>query len=357
MALTTVATTLVAGDVESRKLLLLAQFAVPAIALCLGQMYGAGGDAVRACAIAFLGVISAIVPLQLGYSFPLETFRHHVWGFTIYQHRQFVPVVFVGAYLFAALALWEDRRNRLWIIALAPIMGAYAAASYALLALALLIGGLTAFALVRARTLAVHACVALSVGAAAAYLYVDREGPAFEAKYGVFHRIEPSHTKSGVFDPPPSGLPQDVVSRIREPVGAAGSPVPLNVRARLADWTRYARGIMESPWAALFGHAQPFDRAVATSAHNYYLDFIYNFGLLAFLPLLWLIGFTAALLWRAHRTLPSDLPLLGLAVVVAFLIVIDNNFKVTFRQPYPGLFGFFLWGLLISRLAAPSRTG
>jgi len=63
------------------------------------------------------------------------------------------------------------------------------------------------------------------------------------------------------------------------------------------------------------------------------------------------------LLWRARSTLVRDLPLLGLAVVVGFLVLVDNNFKVTFRQPYPGLFGFFLWGLLVSRLCASPRTG
>lgn len=129
------------------------------------------------------------------------------------------------------------------------------------------------------------------------------------------------------------------------------------MRSRLADWTLYGRGIAESPWTALFGRAKPLDRAVATSAHNYYLDFIYNFGLLASLPLLWLIGYTAALLWRARGALRRDLPLLGLVVVVVFLVLIDNNLKATFRQPYPGLFGFFLWGLLVSRLSASPRTG
>ena len=96
-------------------------------------------------------------------------------------------------------------------------------------------------------------------------------------------------------------------------------------------------------------------RAVSTSAHNYYLDFLYNFGLIAFLPLAWLIAHTGRRLWRERRRLANDLPLLGLALVVTFLVVVDNNFKVTFRQPYPGLFGFFLWGLLLSRLAALPR--
>ena len=82
------------------------------VALVLGQMYGVAEDAFRVCAIVFLGVITLIAPLQLGNSFPLETFRHHVWAFTIYLHRQFVPVVFVAAYLFAAFARWDDQRGR-----------------------------------------------------------------------------------------------------------------------------------------------------------------------------------------------------------------------------------------------------
>ena len=92
------------------------------------------------------------------------------------------------------------------------------------------------------------------------------------------------------------------------------------------------------------------DRAIATSAHNYYLDLIYNFGLIGLMPLVWLIVHTLWLLWRNRARLRMELPLLGLAFVALFLILVDNNFKVTFRQPYPGIFGFFVWGLLFSRL-------
>jgi len=142
-----------------------------------------------------------------------------------------------------------------------------------------------------------------------------------------------------------------------EQVTSVQTRIPLNVRPRLADWALYGRGTVESPQTLLFGHAKPVDRAVATSAHNYYLDFLYNFGLVALLPLLWLIAYTAVLLWRARGSLRGELPLLGLAMVVAFLVLIDNNFKVTFRQPYPGIFGFFLWGLLVSRLTASRSPG
>lgn len=37
-------------------------------------------------------------------------------------------------------------------------------------------------------------------------------------------------------------------------------------------------------------------------------------------------------------------------MLVRFLVLVDSNFEVTLRQPYPGIFAFFLWGLLLARL-------
>lgn len=341
-------TTIVAGasnGFESRKLLLLIQFLVPIGALVAGQLYGSRDDVLRQCASAFLAVITAIVPLQMGISLHRQLIWHDLWLFTIYQHRQFVPIVFVGAYLFAAFVLLENRRYRPWVVALAPIMGAYAAASYAVLAIAFLAAGLSVLVLARARSAAAYLSMVLAVVGAAAFLYHDSGSTSFQAKYGAFRSMQPESAPEQS-----RGAPGSI-----EQAELAPSRVPLNVRPRLADWALYGSGILESPWTASFGHSKPFDRAVSTSAHNYYLDFVYNFGLVALLPLLWLIAYTAILLWRVRGTLRDDLPLLGLGIVVGFLVLIDNNFKVTFRQPYPGLFGFFMWGLLLSRLAASRR--
>src|SRR6185295_14443850 len=123
----------------------------------------------------------------------------------------------------------------------------------------------------------------------------------------------------------------------------------------LGFWELFGRGIIESPRSALLGHRQSVDRAVAPSAHNYYLDFVYNFGVLAFLPLLWLISYTLLPLWRARREVWRDPPLLGLATAVLFALAIDSMFKVPLRQPYPGIFYFFLWGLLLARLQSLRR--
>ena len=231
-----------------------------------------------------------------------------------------------------------------------------------MLALGLLGGGLVVLAAFRAKTLAVQACLALAVAAALGFLCMDRDGPAFQAKFGALRIFEPPPPTYGVLPPAPSGLSEDVVSHIEEQkkeTDAPESPIPPNVRGRFADWKLYGAGILESPWTALFGHPRPFDRAIATSAHNYYLDLAYNFGLVALVPLLWLIACTGVLIWRKRGDLVNHLPLLGLAMLVGFLVLVDNTFKVTFRQRYPGVFGFFIWGLLLAALrskdAAPLK--
>ena len=128
--------------------------------------------------------------------------------------------------------------------------------------------------------------------------------------------------------------------------------LPTNVSERLADWKLFYTGIVESPRTLTFGHLSPLAREVKTSAHNWYLDFVYNFGLISLLPMLVLIVFTLNLAWGLRKVLPGET--WWLAGLVAFLVLVDSNFKVTLRQPYPGIFAYFLWGLLLSRLRVPA---
>ena len=109
-----------------------------------------------------------------------------------------------------------------------------------------------------------------------------------------------------------------------------------------------SQGIVENAHTGMFGHADPISREITTSAHNYYLDLIYNFGAISALPILVLLAYTILLLWRCRKKLDEAVG--WTAAVVLFLVVIDNNLKVTLRQPYPGIFTFFLWGLLIQQL-------
>ena len=94
-------------------------------------------------------------------------------------------------------------------------------------------------------------------------------------------------------------------------------------------------------------------REVTTSAHNYYLDLIYNFGAISALPIFALLAYTLFLIWRRRAALSETAG--WTAAIVLFLVLIDNNLKVSLRQPYPGILTFFLWGLLIQQLLHPGR--
>ena len=100
-------------------------------------------------------------------------------------------------------------------------------------------------------------------------------------------------------------------------------------------------------------HVNVFHFLFLPSSHkcnNYYLDFVYNFGFLALLPLLFLIGYSLHLAFKFRHNIMQSERLLGLCMIVFFLVLVDNNFKVALRQPYPGILTFFLWGVLLSRL-------
>jgi O-antigen ligase len=113
--------------------------------------------------------------------------------------------------------------------------------------------------------------------------------------------------------------------------------------------------VFDSPQAFLFGHEKSMERGVRSSAHNYYLDLIYNFGALALAPLLVLVAYTLGQLWLQRRRLRDSESLLALGAVVLFLVLVESNLKSVLRQPYPGIATFFLWGLLLARLRPTDR--
>ena len=129
-----------------------------------------------------------------------------------------------------------------------------------------------------------------------------------------------------------------------------------NVGERFSDWRLFGLGIFDSWHTLVFGHANPLSREQRSSAHNFYIDLVYNFGVLALAPLFALGVYTLFGLWRFRRDVLASDWLLPLAVLVGFLVLMESSLKVTLRQPYPGIAIYFLWGLLLARLAA-LRTG
>ena len=135
---------------QQAKLVLLIQFILPMFALVLGQIYNPvkidNNPAIFEKM--FLYVLDIIIPLELlftwnhGYKFLVPSLSL----FSIYQHLQYVPVVFVSAYLVALFALWQLQKYRYLLLMLAPLMAIYATASMSMLAIGMLLMGVLGLA-------------------------------------------------------------------------------------------------------------------------------------------------------------------------------------------------------------------
>jgi len=123
----------------------------------------------------------------------------------------------------------------------------------------------------------------------------------------------------------------------------------VNFTDRIDIWGFYFTQIISDKFVFLFGHSAPPDRNIFPSAHSYYLDLTYNFGAIPTLVIFGLIVITLVKIRRNIIDILASPHIFILAMIVIFLII-DNLLKVGFRQPYPGILSFFLWGVLLIRL-------
>jgi hypothetical protein len=253
--------------------------------------------------------------------------------FSIYSHFQYVTLIFVCAYAFALTSLWDEHKTWLCVLALAMLI--YVLAGLSFLTIAAFVFVILGFSIQKfweyrknSKQILISLLL-LTAAAAGGVIYFDK----IYAR-GVSSGGDP-YLFNGKF------------KRLTE------GKVPINLSERFEDWRLFGNGIIESPKTILVGHPQPMPREIRSSPHNWYIDTAYTFGFLGLLPLLVLIGYTAYLCWTKRKTLPSQV--WWMVGIVFYLVVIDNNFKVTLRQPYPGIFAYFLWGLLLSRLREPSH--
>lgn len=315
---------LICGGEEKRKLILLVQFMLPMIALILGQQCGQYPRVVRAFPVLLLMVLLLIVPLQLiaTLSYGSSKLVPSVFVFGVYQHLQYVPVILVSAFLICLFVCWGVARARLWILAISFLLGVYVVLSSSMLAMGFLVLGVLGFAVREGlvtrswQWLAVIALVAVG----------------FLIGYG-FGNVKLILMKLGV------GVGEGYVEG-----------VPRNLQERMYYWDYYIGEVTRSVGVFLMGSSEVADRQQYPSAHNYYLDFIYNFGFVALLPIFYLIWCTIRLCVCNFQRIWASPLLSSLTGVVLFLLFADNGLKVGMRQPYPGIVTFFLWGLLIALL-------
>ena len=313
---------------NQRKLLMTAQVLLPLTGLLLGQLIQ---DTEKIVARAFLYVLSALVPLQLIATWLQGglVLTHYLYAFSIYSHFQYVSLIFVCAFGYCLTSLWDQ--HKVWLCFLSLWMSIYAVSSLSFLTIFAYFALMSSFLIwkfwrYRFSTKIIGIAVILIAATALAnYVYFKKMGG---------QRILVEGQQSFYYE------------KFKE---LEDGKIPANVQERLGDWKLFGSGILESEKTFLVGHAQPMPREIRSSPHNFYLDIAYTFGILGLLPIVCLIGFTAHSCWKRRKILSASI--WWLAVLVAYLVLIDSNFKVTLRQPYPGIFAYFLWGLLLKRLA------
>ena len=337
MVLSTVATAYNNPSEQQAKIILLVQYILPMFGLVLGMMYGGYQRNEYLVEKAILIVTAILVPAQLTATWVQGhmLLTPYLYLFSIYQHLQYVPVVVVCGYLVALYSLWDQPLWRRLIITLAPLLGFYAMASESLLAIGIVLAGCAAFLAYRT--------------------YLDGEKKNRVAKWVMGSLILVStmayYLTAHLLGDWIGGSNGTIINAevLYETHKLTGTGMT-NVLNRFDYWLFYLRNITSDPLTFIFGHSSPPDRKVFTSAHNYYLDYIYNYGVMAALVIIGMVIFTVIQLYRNRKLVFSTSSLVGLTLVVLFLLIPDSLLKVGMRQPYPGIITFFLWGLLLARM-------
>jgi hypothetical protein len=329
IALLMVLSLVLAGpEIELRKVVLIIQVLLPTTGLVLGQLIE---DNKKVIPRAFLGVLLFIVPVQLlvGWVQGNLTLTHYMYIFSIYQHFQFVPLVLVCGFAYSMSILWDKYKKTFYL--LTPLIYLYAIESLSFLTIFAFVAFVCTFTFVRLKGFKkMQAIILFGVAILGMQAYLSVMGDVIINHQAGIAGVGGADKYIGKFQPLGRG------------------ETPRNVQDRIGDWSLYGNGIVESVKTAFIGHPAPYPREVKTSAHNWYLDTAYNFGLISLLPVVLLLICTLNLLWQGRADWPPGT--VWLAAIVLYLVVIDSNFKVTLRQPYPGIFAFFLWGLLLSNL-------
>jgi len=362
MVISTVATTSAAQSFERDKLFLLLQYLLPMFALALGMMYEDHKRNRRIVEKTAVIMIALLMPTQLLATWfqGMLFLTPYLYIFSVYQHLQYVPVIFASIYVISLFTLWDERSWRTILVALSPLLGVYVTASASMSAIGLGALGILVFVVrkfllernARAVTSTVVIPITFLVAAAAFNGFVSvaaqPEHGIWKAGGGILGSFRP------VWDPSALTIQQTTnplrtgnLGMYSQKLSADGAS---NVLERIEIWHYYASGITKDFVSFFLGQSQPPERAIWPSAHNYYLDFMYNFGVLAMLPVIALMGRTLWLLIRNRLMTIKSPPVFGLAGVVMILILVESSLKVSLRMPYSGIITFFLWGLLLSRL-------
>ena len=361
--LTMVFSTFVVSDTNNRfgleKMIFLVQFILPAFALVLGNSYREPVENYLRIEVVVFLIVAIFVPIELIASWSQSSLIliPHVYWFSIYQHLQYVPVILTSFYFLSIPILSELIIGRKLLYVLAPFIGIYASASISTTASAIVIfGSMLNIILLRKHIgksvyflsgILIASFISYSGFLLSEYTYVQKyqsvlkifTNKKFDTGWQAKEYITDKNNSEELSD-------KDIaLARNLE------KSFP-NLGHRAFYWKYHIHGIIKNPVTLFFGNTKRPDRQTFPSAHNYYLDLVYNFGLISLFPFIFLIIYTLVKLFNLKRYRPLSLDMIVLTFIILFFIFIENALKVGFRQPYPGIIMFFLWGVLLAKLDA-----
>ena len=119
---------------------------------------------------------------------------------------------------------------------------------------------------------------------------------------------------------------------------------------RAIYWKYYVSESFKDTGSFLFGHPKQPNPINYPSAHNYYLDLLYNFGFLALSSILAMVAYTFKVLWQNRSLINKNRYLWMLCFSVLFFLGVDNMLKTGLKEPYTGILSFYIWGFLFSQI-------
>lgn len=308
------------------KFLFLIQFLLPMFGLVLGQMFmRASVDSENCYAKGFSIVMVIIILWQLAITMLQEQplLVPYLGLFSIYQHLDYVPVVFTVIFVLLLPRLWSSRPTRVFSLILGILIVVYLAKSMAMTAFWLLLAGVILFGILRYKLHRDSSVGILLIAILISNVLVGQDGRVFKNEI--------------------ANLPATNYADL--------SHVPEKSQFHSMAVSEYfADDVIAWAESFFFGHQKRPARTEQLTVNSYYLDLAYNFGVIALLPLLLLMIYTLRLFMDCWRSLVASVDSSLLFLVVMFLVVVDNSVQVGLRQPYPGIFTFFLWGVLIVKL-------
>lgn len=116
--------------------------------------------------------------------------------------------------------------------------------------------------------------------------------------------------------------------------------VPQNIILRLEIYQKYLVNFDQKK--LFFGSKEYSLDKSYSSAHNIIIDAIYKFGILLAIPFLYLFFFIFYKFFSEQNIYKKKLLLF-----LIFFLFLENMFKVSLKQPYPGLISYYIIGLIL----------